>query len=373
MLVFIGLSFIVLSLLVLVHEFGHFLAAKKSGVLVEEFGLGLPPRIWGKKIGETLYSINLLPIGGFVRLHGEEGNGKVPFPERAFVNKGKATRAFIAFAGILVNFLFAIFCFSFVYSIQGIPQEIDTGVVKIIGVSQNSPALDAGFIAGDIVKTVAKKEITTNEDFIKIIDENKGKKTEITVLRDNQDKKIVVTPRADPPENQGPLGVVISSKEIKFTFPEKVWQRPLVGTAYGIKKTFTASGQMLTGLGQIFSKAANTRAVPNDVVGIVGIVAITGFFLQNLDPLSIIEFIGAFSLNLAIFNLLPFPPLDGFKIFGIAIEKITGKKLKSSWEEKITLVGFGLLVTLMIFLSFREVIKIIQIGSIKGFVESVLK
>jgi regulator of sigma E protease len=145
-------ALIVLSILVIVHELGHFFAAKKSGVLVEEFGIGLPPRAWGKKIGETIYSINWIPLGGFVKLHGEVGEEKIKYPNRAYVNKGALTRIWIALAGVLMNLLFAILCFSIVYTVTGIPKSRETGQVRIEEVISGSPSEEVGLAAGDIVQ-----------------------------------------------------------------------------------------------------------------------------------------------------------------------------------------------------------------------------
>src|SRR4030065_637101 len=114
---------LILSVLVLVHEFGHFIVAKRNGIKVEEFGLGIPPKLWGKKIGETLYSINLLPFGGFVRLHGESGEDKLQKPKRAFLGKSKKVRVAIVTAGVVMNFVLALVAFTIVYSTQGIPRE----------------------------------------------------------------------------------------------------------------------------------------------------------------------------------------------------------------------------------------------------------
>src|SRR3990167_2082033 len=129
---------VVLSILVLVHEFGHYWTAKKNGVWVEEFGFGLPPRVWGKKIGETIYSINLFPFGGFVRLHGESEEEGITNVKRAFLYRNKKTRALIVIAGVVMNFLLAIAAFAVVYSFSGIPR--DTGKLKIVDVSAGSPA-----------------------------------------------------------------------------------------------------------------------------------------------------------------------------------------------------------------------------------------
>ena len=128
---------LVLSVLVIVHELGHFIVARKSGVKVEEFGFGLPPRIWGKKVGETLYSINALPFGGFVKLHGELNDNDVVDKSRAFINKSKKVKTAVIIAGVIMNFLLGIVAFAIVYSFSGIPRE--TGEVKILEISTNSP------------------------------------------------------------------------------------------------------------------------------------------------------------------------------------------------------------------------------------------
>src|SRR4030067_3332150 len=122
MLISIITFLLVLSILVLVHEFGHFIMARRAGVWVEEFGFGLPPRVFGKKIGETIYSINLLPFGGFVRLHGENSEDEVKEPKRAFINQDKKTRSKIILAGVFMNFVLALLCFSLTYSLTGIPR-----------------------------------------------------------------------------------------------------------------------------------------------------------------------------------------------------------------------------------------------------------
>ncbi|KKU15768.1 MAG: Membrane-associated zinc metalloprotease, partial [Candidatus Woesebacteria bacterium GW2011_GWC2_45_9] len=142
---------VVLSILVLVHELGHFIVARKSGVLVEEFGFGIPPRIFSIQAGETLYSLNLLPFGGTT----DEG---VSYPNRAFLNKSKKVRTLILVAGVLMNFILAIFAFAVVYSFSGIPK--DTGQVKVVEVTSGSPAQVSGIIVGDIVKVVEGKSVT---------------------------------------------------------------------------------------------------------------------------------------------------------------------------------------------------------------------
>ena len=143
---------LVLSFLILIHELGHFIAAKKSGVYVEEFGIGLPPRIFGKKFGETIYSINALPFGGFVKLHGENSLDGIKYPKRSFLKKSKKVRILIITAGVLMNFFVGILAFSITYSFSGIPRI--TGKVKVAEVVPGSPAQVSGILVGDIVVVV---------------------------------------------------------------------------------------------------------------------------------------------------------------------------------------------------------------------------
>ncbi len=149
---------IVLSVLVLVHELGHFLAAKKAGIKVEEFGLGLPPRLIGKRIGETIYSINALPFGGFVRMAGEDAASKNIPKNRQFIYQKRSIKTVILIAGVIMHLLLAFVCFSVVYSISGIPTLTDH--VKIEDILPNSPAKDAGLVSGDIVVSINNQNIS---------------------------------------------------------------------------------------------------------------------------------------------------------------------------------------------------------------------
>src|SRR3990167_4415696 len=175
---------IILSILVLIHEFGHFIMAKRSGIGVEEFGFGLPPRAFGKKIGETIYSINWLPFGGFVRLHGENSDEKLTKPERAFINKGKWTRTKIILAGVVMNFILGITAFAVSYSFLGIPRNTEN--VKIVEVRENTPAETAGFMVDDIVRSVNGLSVKSNDQFISEVEKYKGREINISVQRNNE-------------------------------------------------------------------------------------------------------------------------------------------------------------------------------------------
>ncbi len=362
---------IAFSALIMIHEFGHFLVAKISGVWVEEFGLGLPPRIFGKKIGDTIYSLNWLPIGGFVRLHGETAGDEVVYPERAFTNKRKLTKIAITLAGIVMNFILAIFCFAIVYSITGIETNIID--VKIIAVTNDSPAAAAGILSGDIIKDVAGNKITSTDNFKSEIDNYKGKRVVIDIEREENGQKVLkpltVIPRLNPPAGQGALGVEISDVP-EIYFPP-IWQRPFVGAWYGIKQTLLLSKAVVFGLGTAAQTVSQGKA-PEHLVGVVGIFALFIEFAK-LGILPIINLVGVISVNLAIINLIPFPPLDGSRIAIVVAEKLTRKKITPALENKIYTIGMVILLILMVLITAREIPSLIKSGSLSNFVTSLLR
>ena len=198
---------VVLSILVLVHEGGHFLAAKRTGVKVEEFGLGYPPRLWAKKIGETEYSVNLLPLGGFVRLYCEDD--LTTHAHRSFWAQSKKARASVILAGVLMNFFLAIFVFTVVYSVTGVP--VKTAQVNIVGVIPGSPAEQAGLKTDQVIQSFDGVVIKNTDDFINLTKEKLGQ--QIILRVDDQEIKII--PRQETPAGEGPLGVIISQVEMK--------------------------------------------------------------------------------------------------------------------------------------------------------------
>ena len=246
----------VLSILVLVHELGHFWVAKKNGIWVEEFGFGIPPRIFSRKVGETIYSLNLLPFGGFVRLHGEltddpsASSGQVFKKDRAFLTKSKLIKTSVIIAGVVMNFLLGIVAFAIVYSFSGIPKE--SGEVKVLNIATNSPAQDAKIIAGDIIKKVDGEEVKSVSEFVAKIETKKGKK----VVLELQDRKVNITPRIEPPPDEGPLGVSISSTEIYFP---PVYQRPFYGAYYGTKEAIFWGKNVIFGFANIFTHVLKVK------------------------------------------------------------------------------------------------------------------
>ncbi len=370
MIVSILIFILVLSILVLVHELGHFIVAKRAGVRVEEFGFGIPPRLIGKKIGETIYSINALPFGGFVRLHGETDEEGITDPKRAFLNKSKKARALIVIAGVIMNFILAIVAFAVVYSFSGIPR--DTGKLKVIDVTAGSPAQVAGMVVGDVITKVGNSPITSADDFISKTAALKGKKTVFEIQRSSGSQvstvEVTLTPRENPPTGEGPIGVTITTMEIYYP---PIWQRPFYGIYYGFKDALFWGQTIVLGLVGLFGGLLKGQ-IPQDVSGPVGIFAVTTEAAKS-GILTLINFVGILSVNLAILNILPFPALDGGRLLFVGIESITGRKVSPKVEGAIHNIGMIILLTLLLAITIGDVRKLITFGGIQGFINSMVK
>ena len=261
---------IVLSILVFVHELGHFLAARRAGIRVDEFGFGFPPRVWGKKIGETIYSINALPVGGFVRLHGED-EAVAEDKERAYFFQGKFTRFLVVVAGVLMNFLLSILAFSIISWHSGVPQE--TGRVKVNAVATGSPAEAADIQNGDVIVAVDGKQVVNSDEFIQEVGTKRGKEVELTLLKSNQEtQKVSTVPRENPPVGEGALGVTFSSKE--FVKPP-LYKRPFVSIREGVKEAVFWVQTTVGGLATVVSQVIQGQK-PEGIAGPIGIFQITG-------------------------------------------------------------------------------------------------
>jgi len=386
----------ILSVLVLVHEFGHFLMAKKAGILVEEFGFGLPPRIWGKKIGETLYSINALPIGGFVKLYGEDGIGeitnnqipnskqsqntkyKIQNIDRAYFEKSILRRLSVLLAGVTMNLLLAIVCFSFLYYYWGIPTK--TKEIKILSVAKESPAFFAELREGDTIVALDGQRLFSVEDFVKMTKEKAGQKIQLEIKREKDNpcreeggEKVLggstqvgfnchgenllvsLIPRQSPPENEGPLGVVISDTELK-KYPW--WQMPYLGVREGFKESLSWGKMILLSLKETFVSLIVYGKVPREVAGPIGIFQATGQVAKQ-GFLAVLQFLGILSVNLAIVNVLPFPALDGGRLIFLTIEGLTKKKVPAKVELLINQIGMVCLLLLMGLVTVNDVLRLL--------------
>ena len=360
---------LVLSILVLVHEFGHFMAARRMGIWVREFGIGLPPRIFGKKIGETIYSVNWLPFGGFVRMHGEDSSEKIR-PKEAFVNKSKEARLFVVTAGVLMNLLLGIFVFSITYFFTGLPRQTDR--VKVVEVLPSSPASEIGLRSGDVIKRVDETKITTSDEFVNYVDSKKGEKVKLVVEREEngnvRELELKVVPRKTPPSGEGPLGVIISTTEIYYP---PYWQRPFYGIYYGVKEAVFWGKNIVSSLFMMIVGLFRGE-VPKDISGPVGIFAITSE-AAKLGFFSLLNFMGILSINLAILNIFPFPALDGGRLLFIGLEYILGKKVPEKFEGAVHMAGMVFLIILLLFITAYDIKRLILTGGISGFLNSFSK
>ncbi len=347
---------IILSVLVFIHELGHFLAAKKSGVKVEEFGFGYPPRLWGKKIGETIYSLNWLPFGGFVRLYGENylPKRKKSKTERALCYKPKRIRILVALAGVLGNFFLGIVCFSIIYSVIGIPTKVDYLVIE--EVAKDSPAQQAGLKAGQIILGVQNKRVTKAEDFVALVKANQTEEISLMLAegKGKPAKEYRLKPRLNPPPGEGALGVAISNIEMVF-YP--FWQRPFRGAIIGVKEALSWGWAIVLSLGQAL-KGLLTGVIP-EVAGPVGIYQITAGVVRQ-GWLLTLQFVAVLSINLAVLNLLPIPALDGSRLLFIGLEALTRRRVKPKIEEYIHLSGMVFLIGLMLLVTLNDFSRLLK-------------
>lgn len=357
---------LILSVLVIIHELGHFITAKKFGIKVEEFGFGFPPRLFGMKKGETVYSINLLPFGGFVKLFGEDaaGGGRVRSKKQGARSKGDIKRAFFArpawqkaiivFAGVVMNFILAVVLISYLFAAQGV--ALPTKNVKIVEVVKNTPAQQVGFMVGDVVTTVNGKKITDTKEFADFTKKYLGEKVTIDIKRGDRFISLVVVPRKEFPKGEGPLGVAISSMEIKkYTW----YEAPFFGTWEAMKFSLL----IVSGLFDMVANLVLHGTRPSGVAGPIGVAQLTGQAVSyGLN--ATLWFMALLSLNLAVLNVLPIPALDGGRLFFILIELTTRKKVNAKYETYAHAVGLVLLLALIVVITFFDILRIFSGKSI---------
>ncbi len=346
---------ITLSILVLVHELGHFLMAKKMGVKVEEFGIGLPPKLFGIKKGETLYTINLLPIGGFVKLFGEEYNEHHSSP-RTFVNKKPWQKTLIVLGGVLGNFLLGWLIFSFLVT-QGI--QVPTNKVTVDKVTNNSPASIAGLQEKDVIlkfvppiSPISLIPLTSSTSLITLTQKYAGKNIKLLVQRNDQQLIINLVPRINPPKGEGPLGISINSyMEKKYPW----YTAPYYGLIEASNITFKIASE----LGKLLFGLITFQKQNVDVAGPIGIANLAGQAIK-FGGNAFLQFLALLSLNLAIINILPFPALDGGRLVFVLYEGITKKKPNKNFEKYTNLIGFIMLLSLAALITVNDIIKLFR-------------
>ncbi|WP_296649458.1 RIP metalloprotease RseP [Romboutsia sp. 13368] len=330
-------AIILFGIIVFIHELGHFLFAKKAGVKIHEFSIGMGPKIYSKQKGETKYSLRLLPLGGYVSMEGEDGESKDP---NSFGAKTVLQRASIIFAGPFFNIILTILLLIPVFSYMGTPSNSN-----VLGqVLENTPAIEAGLKPNDKIIEINGNKINNWEDIVNNIQGENLKTLEIKVERDNTTKDITVTPEKNE-EGKYVIGITpVYDKSILKSVP-----RAFIATWDMIK-------QMLLFVVQLF-----TGTVPggfeNSVAGPVGVISI----VSDAAKVGIINvvYIGAvISLNLGILNLLPIPALDGGRLLFLLIEAIRGKKMDPNKEGMIHTVGLMLLMGFMLFVTYKDIVKL---------------
>jgi len=354
--------FIALSVLVLVHELGHFVAAKKSGVKVEEFGLGLPPRILGKKIGETIYSLNALPIGGFCKLLGEDpptasqsgGQARSKDKKRSFAYKKPWQKIVILAGGVTMNLILAIAIFTVVYYVMGVPEEI--GKVLVEEVVEGSPASQAGIKENDYIIAVDGQEVKDNKSLIGKIDEFKGELVGLEIERSSGVReKVMVKVRENPPEGEGSMGVVITSTKIV----KLAWWQGYKGISHGFGEAYYWGKMIVGGLVDMIIGVFKGQ-IPKDVAGPVGMYQVTATVREESGLFGVLQFFGVVSVNLAVVNLLPLPALDGGRIMFVLWEKISGKKINAKFEASANAIGMSILLGLLLLVTVGDVIRLLK-------------
>ncbi len=362
---------VMLLVLVIVHEFGHFWTAKKFGVRVDEFGFGFPPKLFGYKWGETEYTFNLLPLGGFVKIFGEnpdDENTFGPDKDRSLVNKAKWKQAIVLFAGVFMNFILAWFLFSFGF-FSGLPTSVD-GAMKgyelqdvnlvVVAVSPNSPAENAGLKPGD--KIVSVRGVSSSK-FLEDINQSSLKsfvlahskeEIEIGYVRGTKDKNTLtfakMTPAVSPGGKDPVIGVGMDRVGVLKLPIFKAFYEGFKFTLLNVKSTFM-------GLFGLISGGIRGEGDLSQVTGPVGLVSVVGD-AYKLGLSYLLSFAGLISVNLAVINLVPFPALDGGRLLFLLIEKIKGSRMNSKVINVINIVGFSILILFMILVTYHDVVKL---------------
>ena len=333
---------LVLSLLVFVHELGHFLAARMAGVPVIEFGFGYPPRMvklaqWG----ETAITLNWLPIGGFVRMN--ENDPTVP---ESLANRSRRVRVFVLSAGAVMNVVLAVVLYSTTFLLGALTPYQGPGA-GVYGVSEHSPAYLAGIRPGDTILSIDGETIESVDDAVAMIRVKLGEPIELTIRRnDKLLPPITVTPREEPPPEEGALGVSLNLPLRVESYP--LWR----AVPLGVRTTYLLARSMFTGIG-----AAIRGETPFQISGPVGIYQTTAEVAKT-GLLRLLEFTGFLSLNLFLVNLLPLPALDGGRVIFVLLEWIRGgRRIAPEKEGLVHAMGMVFLLAFMIVVTYLDYLR----------------
>lgn len=358
-----ALFILILIALVMAHEAGHFFTAKAFGIYVHEFGLGFPPRIGAFKYGETEYSLNWLPIGGFVRLEGEEQSSH----PRSLSERPRWQRLIVLAAGAVVNLVLPIFLFAFALSF---PHEVQVGRALISVVVPESPAEVAGLQEGDVIYTIGGRDTLNVAEASRYVRLNVGRTVDIRVRRSGEYLTIPVQARRSPPEGQGPTGISIAPSVVApdgLPFTETIAQPPWESIPNGFRQTWDT---LILAQNEIRSWFGSGGGGGPQFAGPIGIGQTVGEVARSQEKASdavspLLELAALLSINLGILNLLPLPMLDGGRIFFLIVEVARGgKRIAPDKEAIVHMAGFILFIGLALVITFIDINRIINGESI---------
>lgn len=340
---------LILSILILVHEFGHFIVAKRAGVKVEEFSLGFGPQLFKKKVNDTQYCISAIPLGGYVKLAGdslEEYHQK----DYEYFSKPVGKRFQIIFAGPLLNYILGFLCFWLVFFV-GYPSLTS----KVGGLMDGFGAKEAGLEIGDKIIAVGSVKVSSWEELQNIIQANKNApKVALTILRDNKEKTVEVLIKQkqilDVLGQKRSIGLLgITPYDEVITVRHGPWKSFMLGA----DKTWELTLLTYKGLWRMLTGKLSVR---ESVTGPLGIFYITSK-AAKMGIIAVLHLVSVLSISLALFNVLPLPVLDGGHILFLAIEKIRGKVVDPKTERVVTKAGFFLIISLAIFVTYNDIIR----------------
>lgn len=330
----------VFGLLIFFHELGHFITAKLVGMRVDEFAIGFGPKIVSWKHGETLYSLRIIPLGGFNKIAGMDPEEEQD--ERSFSAKPIWARMLVIIAGSGMNFILPVILFISISLISGIDKPSNEPIVG--NVFPDKPAAQAGLMTGDLIITVNNTPIESWRSFVDIIQANTGNQLVIQYERNGTAQNAVVVPEYDVRANRGIIGIMPQIDNYRPGFIE--------ATGLAFKQTYIVTASMITGIAQMV-----TGKIEAEVSGPIGVAQMAGEVAQ-LGIMPLLQFAAFLSINLGLINLLPVPVLDGGHVVTLAVEGLRGKPLSKNKMQFIQMIGFALLLLLMIVATFKDISRL---------------
>lgn len=330
----------VFGLLVLVHELGHFVTAKLTGMRVDEFAIGFGPKLVSYKRGETLYSLRIIPLGGFNKIAGMDPEEEQD--EGSFSTKSIPARILVIIAGSAMNFVLPVVLFFIIFFSSGIDTPSNQPIVG--NIFTDKPAAKAGLSLGDRIVSVNDNEIASWGDFVNIVQINAGNKLKLRFEHNGIIQSTTVIPEYDEKASRGIIGVMPQIDKYHPSFIE--------AAGLSFKQTYVVASSMVVGIVQMI-----TGKVAAEVAGPIGVAQMAGEVAQ-LGLMPLLQFAAFLSINLGLINLLPVPVLDGGHVVTLAVEGLRGKPLSSKQMQFIQMIGFALLMLLFLVATFKDISKL---------------